>query len=209
MKEVQKTSFDIVVSKLRPFRIQDAIATNESDQRKINTIIEKHLGCRIDIEEICCELGLDVFTDSKDAVFDTGSRADGGGSYVYNSAEGVIDGERVRWDHVERKVINVENGEVMFDMNEGLVKMNRMVNDMVKGFYQSVRRFMVRRTSTQRQEPISTDLVFVMRNAIVPTKSIKALYLDTKASLPVSEVTKSPTSAIQRGRVRKIMSELI
>ena len=209
VEAVKKSSFDNVVNNLRPFKIQDAIATNECDRKKINTIIEKHLGCRMEVEEICGELGLDVFCNSKKAVFDSGSRADGRASYVYNSAEGTVDGEKLRWDHIERKVFSIDNGEVMYDLDEGLEKMNDMVNSMVAQFFRTVKRFMVRRTTGTGGDDsnlsITTDLVFVMRNAIgAKSTSPKnaALRLDSISSLPPRK------QVMKKSNVRQVMSEL-
>lgn len=57
--------------------------------------------------------------------------------------------------------------EVMYDLDEGLEKINEMVNNMVAEFFNTVRRFMVRRaTNKSGDNAITTDLVFVMRNAV-------------------------------------------
>ena len=127
-----QTKFNQVEKSLASIDVVNANATVESDKWMIFAEIERSLGSRKKIEALCKNMGLDVEVKSPRKSGESESdwiNRQSENFFLRRSARGSAEeGGVVQWDHVDRTVSRIDDGTILYNLHDGLNRMNDMLS---------------------------------------------------------------------------------
>lgn len=191
---------DLMREHLIAFNVRKAKATISQDAVEIREEIQTRLGHRMELMRICESLGLATSSIKSPSMNQVRKRPSQeainesmqSNYFLNKSATGVVDGRRIEWNHTDQMVRDLDNdGAVVYDLNEGLNKLNIIVNDIVQSF--------VRDVFKTKQSTKARTYTEIARKMSVSNVEVRSSVSDVSKFKPVLKVQRSmPSPSIAR-----------